>query len=69
MLLFIAHIENVFLENLSPAAKKCNKTNERVAAYKEFVNDTENKKFDDPKITVSIDDREYDQFLKLSDKI
>lgn len=43
--------------------------NERVAAYKEFVNDTENKKFDDPKITVSIDDREYDQFLKLSDKI
>ena len=42
---------------------------ERVAAYKEFITDTENKKFNDPKITVSIDDKEYDQFLNLVDKL
>ncbi len=41
---------------------------ERVSAYKEFIRDTENKNFDDPKITVSIDDREYEKFLKLSEK-
>ena len=42
---------------------------ERVSAYKEFISDTENKKFDDPKITVSINDKEYDQFLNLAEKI
>ena len=41
---------------------------ERVNAYKEFIKDTEDKKFDDPKITVGIEDREYESFLKLSDK-
>ena len=41
---------------------------ERVNAYKEFIKDTEDKKFDDPKITVGIEDKEYDSFLKLSDK-
>jgi len=30
LLLFIAHIENVFLENLSPAAKECNKKHEKI---------------------------------------
>ena len=43
--------------------------NERVAAYKEFVNDTENKKFDDPKITVGIEDKEFDKFMNIADKI
>ena len=42
---------------------------ERVNAYKEFITDTENKKFNDPKITVSIEDKEYDQFLNLVEKL
>jgi len=42
---------------------------ERVTEYKEFIIDTENKKFNDPKITVSIEDREYDHFLNLVDKL
>ena len=42
--------------------------NERVEAFKSFHNDTVNKQFDDPKITVSIEDKEYDNFLKLADK-
>ena len=42
---------------------------ERVTAYKEFIIDTENKKFNDPKITVSIEDKEYDHFLNLVDKL
>ena len=41
---------------------------ERVNAYKEFIKDTEHKKFNDPKITVGIEDKEYESFLKLSDK-
>ena len=41
---------------------------ERVNAYKEFIKDTEDKKFDDPKITVGIEDKEYESFLKLSEK-
>tara|TARA_B100000925_G_scaffold106428_1_gene78465 strand:- start:18 stop:842 length:825 start_codon:yes stop_codon:yes gene_type:complete len=42
--------------------------NERVNAYKEFVKDTEDKNFNDPKITVGIEDKEYESFLKLSEK-
>ena len=41
---------------------------ERVNAFKEFHNDTVNKKFDDPKITVGIDDNEFENFLKLAEK-
>ena len=41
---------------------------ERVNAFKEFHNDTVNKKFNDPKITVGIDDKEFDNFLKLAEK-
>jgi 3-methyl-2-oxobutanoate hydroxymethyltransferase len=41
---------------------------ERVNAFKEFHNDTVNKKFDDPKITVGIDEKEFENFLKLSEK-
>ena len=33
-----------------------------------LIKDTENKKFDDPKITVQINDREFDQFQKLVEK-
>ena len=43
--------------------------------YNEELQDTymrevldEDKKFDDPKITVGIEDKEYESFLKLSDK-
>jgi len=41
---------------------------ERIKAFKSFHDDTINKKFDDPKITVGIDDKEYDKFLKLAEK-
>jgi len=41
---------------------------ERVDAFKSFHEDTINKKFDDPKITVGIEDKEYEKFLKLSEK-
>lgn len=42
---------------------------ERVSAFKEFHDDVVNKTFDDPKITVGIEDREYDKFLELAEKI
>ena len=42
---------------------------ERVQAFKEFHNDSINKKFNDPKITVGIDDKEYEKFLELAEKI
>ena len=42
--------------------------NERVEAFKAFHADTVNKQFDDPKITVGIEDNEYEKFLKLSEK-
>ena len=41
---------------------------ERVSAYKEFIKDTNNKNFNDPKITIGIEDREYENFLKISEK-
>ena len=41
---------------------------ERVSAFKEFHDDTINKKFNDPKITVNIDEGEFEKFLKLSEK-
>tara|TARA_B100001540_G_C15718640_1_gene601960 strand:+ start:306 stop:1133 length:828 start_codon:yes stop_codon:yes gene_type:complete len=42
--------------------------NERLAAFKEFHSDTVNQTFNDPKITVGIEDKEYEEFLKLADK-
>jgi len=42
---------------------------ERVAAFKEFHEDTKNKNFNDPKITVQIQDDEFDKFLELAEKI
>ena len=42
---------------------------ERVNAFKEFHKDTINKNFNDPKITVQIEDREFDKFLELSEKV
>ena len=42
---------------------------ERVAAFKEFHQDTIDRKFNDPKITVPIDDREYEKFLEMAEKI
>ena len=41
---------------------------QRIEAFKSLHEDTINKKFDDPKITVGIDDKEYDKFLKLAEK-
>ena len=41
---------------------------QRIEAFKSFHEDTINKKFDDPKITVGINDKEYDKFLKLAEK-
>ena len=41
---------------------------ERVSAFKEFHEDTINKNFNDPKITVGIEDKEYERFLKLAEK-
>ena len=42
---------------------------ERVNAFKEYIKDVEEKKFDDSKITVGINEKEYDNFLNLVDKI
>ena len=42
---------------------------QRVDAYKKYIKDVETKNFNDPKITVGIDDREFDKFLNLADKI
>ena len=42
---------------------------ERVNAYKEYINDVEEKKFNDPKITVGINDKEFDKFINLAEKI
>jgi len=41
---------------------------ERVAAFKEFHQDVIDKTFDDPKLTIGIQDREYDKFLELAEK-
>ncbi len=41
---------------------------ERVQAFKSFHDDTINKKFDDPKITVGIEDKEFENFLKFAEK-
>ena len=43
--------------------------NERLDAFKSFHQDTIDKKFNDPKITVGINDNEYEKFLELSEKI
>ncbi len=43
--------------------------NERVRAFREFHEDTINKNFNDPKITVQIEDNEFDKFLELAEKI
>ena len=40
----------------------------RLLAFKEFHSDTINQTFNDPKITVGIEDKEYEEFLKLADK-
>ena len=42
---------------------------ERVKAFSEFHKDTITKSFNDNKITVSIEDSEFDKFLELSEKI
>ena len=42
---------------------------ERVRAFKEFHDDTINRNFNDPKITVDIEHQEYDKFLELAEKI
>ena len=42
---------------------------ERVAAYGEFIRDVQSRSFNDPKVTVGIDDRELDRFMKLADSV
>ena len=42
---------------------------QRILAFKEFHNDTIEKKFNDPKITVGIDDKEYENFLNQVEKL
>jgi 3-methyl-2-oxobutanoate hydroxymethyltransferase len=42
---------------------------ERVAAYKEFIQDVQKKTFNDPKITIGIDDREFEKFMKQADSV
>ena len=41
---------------------------QRILAFKEFHGYTINKNFNDPKITVGIEDEEFDKFLELSNK-
>jgi len=40
----------------------------RIEAFKEFHDDTVNKKFNDPSINVDINEKEFEKFLKQSDK-
>ena len=40
-----------------------------IVAYKEYIKDVENKTFNDPKITIGIQDKEFEKFLKLAEKI
>ena len=42
---------------------------ERVNAFKEYHDDAINKKFNDTKITVGIEDSEYEKFLELAERI
>ena len=42
---------------------------ERIDAFKKFHQDTIDRNFNDPKITVPIDDREYEKFLEMAEKI
>jgi 3-methyl-2-oxobutanoate hydroxymethyltransferase len=42
---------------------------ERVAAYGEFIRDVQSRSFNDPEVTVDIDDREFDRFMKLVDSL
>ena len=43
--------------------------NERVSAFKEYIKDVETKTFNDPKITVGIEDKEFDKFMSMAEKI
>ena len=43
--------------------------NERLDAFKKFHQDTIDKNFNDPKITVGIEDSEFEKFMELSEKI
>jgi 3-methyl-2-oxobutanoate hydroxymethyltransferase len=43
--------------------------NERVNAFKEYIKDVETKTFNDPKITVGIEDKEFDKFMNIVEKI
>ena len=42
---------------------------QRIKAFVEFHEDTINKTFNDSKITVDIEDKEYDKFLEFSEKL
>ena len=42
---------------------------ERVAAYGEFIRDVQSRSFNDPEVTVGIDDNEFAQFMKLVDSV
>ena len=42
---------------------------ERVKAFKEFHNDTTNKKFNNSKLIIGIENKEFDKFLELAEKI
>ena len=42
---------------------------QRIKAFAEFHEDTIKKTFNDPKITVNIEDNEYHKFLELSEKL
>ena len=37
---------------------------ERISAFREFKKDTEDRKFNDPKLTVEIEDKEFKKFMK-----
>ena len=42
---------------------------ERINAFKEFHDDTINKKFNDPEVTVQITDEEFNKFEEMAEKI
>jgi 3-methyl-2-oxobutanoate hydroxymethyltransferase len=42
---------------------------ERIAAYREYVQDVKKKTFNDPALTVAIDDGEFERFIQLADSL
>ena len=61
------HLTNLVCPVKRYGNKKLQK--ERINAFKEFHDDTINKKFNDPEVTVQITDEEFNKFEEMAEKI